>query len=63
MPLEIKIGQIVEAKRNDIRGIVLEKVERSAYHKVIIYCIFAPYNSSLVGQTFEFNALNLTPAP
>ena len=57
--LEIKIGQIVEVKRNGIQGIVLEMFGRPGtygyYGFAAIYCIFAPGNSSLVGYTLDLN--------
>jgi len=47
---------------NGIRGIVLEHKttpHNSYYNKAVIYCIFAPHNSSLVGQELELTAFGL----
>ena len=57
-------GQIVVQSLNGIQGIVLELLTRHGLFavpsdKVIIYCTFAPYNSSLVGQTVELSASGL----
>jgi len=36
------------------------RTSRSQYYdKVLIYCTFAPYNSSLVGQALELGASGL----
>jgi len=60
--LQFEPGQIVVQSMNGIQGIVLELLTRHArvaYDKVIIYCTFAPYNSSLVGQSLELSASGL----
>ena len=61
--LPFKSGQLVEQTMNGIRGIVLglqHAPHNSHYNKAVIYCIFAPYNSSLVGQTLKVNAGSLS---
>jgi hypothetical protein len=60
--MQFKPGQIVEQRMNGIRGIVLEHKttpHNSYYNKAVIYCIFAPHNSSLVGQELELTAFGL----
>ena len=60
--MQFETGQIVVQSMNGIQGIVLEHKttpHNSYYNKVIIYCTFAPHNSSLVGQALELSAFGL----
>jgi hypothetical protein len=60
--MKFETGQIVVQSMNGIQGIVLEHKttpHNSYYNKVIIYCTFAPHNSSLVGQALELSASGL----
>jgi hypothetical protein len=62
LKMKFETGQIVVQSMNGIQGIVLEHKttpHNSYYNKVIIYCTFAPHNSSLVGQALELSASGL----
>ena len=62
MKKEIEIGQIVEQPMNGIQGIVLaykKTAHNSYYHKAVIYCTFAPYNTGLVGQNIDVSVGDL----
>lgn len=58
----LRKGDMVRFKSNKVTGIIVgfkTSEFNSHYHKVLIHCIYAPYNSRLNGTIVEINADSL----
>jgi len=56
--MELRKGDFVRNKSNRVEGIIVgfkTSEFNSHYHKVVIHCTYAPYNSRLNGTIVEVN--------